>query len=342
MFRIGKVELDGHAVLAPMAGLTDRAFRSIARRCGAALVYTELIRARSVLEGGSKMWRLLDMGENEHPIGVQLYGGDPTILAQAAQRVADEVKPDIIDLNMGCPVPKIVSRGEGAALMRDPTLIGRLVRAVVDAVELPVTVKIRAGWDDSTINAVEVAQIIEDNGAKAVAIHARTRAMGHDGTPLWELLGDVRQRVDIPVLGNGGVFSAADAVAMRAQTGVDAVMVARGAVGNPWLFAQINEIWDGLEPSDPRYDSRRAIVDEHVRSVIDAFERAGLPSSEARACRYIRGHLIRYAAPLPGSAQFRRSLNGLNDHQSIMDALDRASRPLPNVAGEGRLLDPRS
>lgn len=325
---IGDLSIGGWALLAPMAGMTDRSFRTVCRDLGAALAYTELVSANSVLEAGANMWRLLDLGPEERPVGVQLFGDDPVRLAEAAVRVMEDVGPELIDLNMGCPVKKVVTKGAGAALMRDVPLVERLVRAVVDAVEVPVTAKTRSGWDDSNINAVEVAQAVEAAGGKAIGIHARTREQRHEGRVNLELLAEAKRSVGIPVIGNGGIMRAEDALVMKERTGVDAVMLARGAIGNPWIFSEIDALIDGRLYQRPPWPERRRVIVRHLDSVLADFAKNHRRDHEAAACSFVRGHLINYARELPGFPGFRRSLSELCDRGAIFAALDRAASPV--------------
>jgi len=319
--KIGHITIPEVAVLAPMAGFTDLNFRLLCKEQGCGLVYTELVSADCLLRGVRGSMRLVETDPRERPIGVQLYGADIDKLAEAARWVEEHVPCDLIDLNMGCPVTRIVSRGEGAALMRDPRLVERLVRAVSDAVSLPVTAKIRAGWKDGEINAVEVSRAIESGGSQAVAVHARTRAQKHEGTVDFSLLAAIKDAVSIPVLGNGGIRSAGDALAMREETGVDAVMVARGALGNPWIFRQIADAWEGLPTITPTDEERLTMLERHLRgSVLTSMQwshRAKLrASAEGRAVSGMRGHLLQYVSSTPGAHAFRQSLNDLHtvDH----------------------------
>jgi len=324
--KIGQNTIHEVAVLAPMAGFTDLNFRLICKEQGCGLVYTELVSADCLLREVRGSIRLVETDPRERPVGVQLYGADIHKLAEAARWVEENVPCDLIDLNMGCPVTRIVSRGEGAALMRDPRLVERLVRAVSDAVSLPVTAKIRAGWKDGEINAVEVSRAIEGGGSQAVAVHARTRAQRHEGAVDFSLLAAIKEAVSIPVLGNGGVRSATDALSMREQTGVDAVMVARGALGNPWIFRQISDAWHGRPTVAPTDEERLAMLERHLRGSVlssmqwsrKAKERA---SAEGRGVARMRGHLLQYVSATPGAQDFRKSLNDLN---TIEDALSAA------------------
>ena len=323
--KIGDISIPEVAVLAPMAGFTDLNFRLLCKEQGCGLVYTELVSADCLLRGVRTSMRLVETDPRERPIGVQLYGSDVDKLAEAARWVEENVPCDLIDLNMGCPVTRIVSRGEGAALMRDPKLVERLVRAVSDAVSLPVTAKIRAGWKDGEINAVEVSKAIEAGGSQAVAVHARTRAQKHEGAVDFGLLADIKRSVRIPVLGNGGIRSANDALTMREQTGVDAVMVARGALGNPWIFRQIADAWQGRTVDITRDDERLAMLERHLRGSVmtsrqwshKAREHA---SAEGRGVAGMRGHLLQYVSGTPGVQGFRRKLNDLHTIDAALAA----------------------
>jgi tRNA-dihydrouridine synthase B len=328
-FRIADIHVDSVAVLAPMAGMTDISFRMLCaeQRCG--LVYTELVHAGMLLQGSRRAMQNVETDPSERPVGVQLYGPDPAELAEAARWVEEHIPCDLIDLNMGCPVPKIVSRGAGAAIMRDPCLVERLVRAVADAVSLPVTAKTRSGWDDTQINAVEVGKAVEQAGGVALAVHARTRAQRHEGPVNWELLAEIKQALSIPVIGNGGVQDPAGALAMRRSTGVDAVMIGRGAIGNPWIFGQIDDAWHGRPVHAPTDAERRATLLRHLDAAQAGFERWAhqtktRSTAEGRAMAFLRGHLVRYMHGAPGEDGFRKLLNGLNTVEQVLAAADEA------------------
>jgi len=337
--RIGALQVDTIAVLAPMAGMTDSVFRRLCLEAGCGLVYTELVKADCLLRGLTPSLRNVETASGERPVGVQLFHHDPPTLAEAARWVEEHVECDLIDLNMGCPVPKVVTKGAGAALMRQPRLVEQLVRAVVDAVALPVTAKTRSGWDASDINAVSVAQAVEAGGGAAIAVHARTRAQRHEGPVDWDLLAEVKQSVSIPTLGNGGVEDPSDAIAMRDATGVDAVMVGRGALGNPWVFNAIAAAWDGREARAPSVEQRLSVIERHLRGTVEANLRwaarpGELKSAEAAAMRYVRGHLLRYVADAPGLASFKQRMPQLLEVDEVLEAVKEAWLTTP-AEGQG-------
>jgi tRNA-dihydrouridine synthase B len=334
VLQLGPLTISEPALLAPMAGLTDIVFRRLCQERACGMVFTELVRAECLARGDRRAMRMVETTPQERPMAVQLYHSEPEVLAEAARRVEAEVPCDAIDLNMGCPVGRVVSRGAGAALMRDPALVERLVAAVVNAVDLPVTAKTRAGWDDASRNAPDVARAVEAGGAAAITIHARTREQGHQGPVDFELLAKVREAVLIPVVGNGGIRSAREAVAMRQSTGVDAVMVGRGAIGNPWLFDEIAAAWCARPSPPPSVDERVDVVARHLQACADANLRwahrdRDRTTAMGRAVRYIRGHLVGYFRGSPGERAAIRSLNGLNTPEQVLDAVREAWLPRP-------------
>lgn len=337
---IAGLRLSSPALLAPMAGLTDVVFRDLCREHSCGLVYTELVRGDNILKGDRRSLRLLETGEAERPVGVQLYHHDPSVLADAARWVTDHVPCDLIDLNMGCPVPRVVTKGAGAALMRDPGLVERLVRAVTGATHLPVTAKTRSGWDEWERNAVDIAKAVEAGGGQAIAVHARTRAQRHDGPVDFPLLADVVQAVSIPTIGNGGILRPQDALAMHRQTGVAAVMVGRGALGNPWIFDGIAAAWDGRPVVEPTLPERLAMIRRHLEAARQANLRWARRESERddaeqRAARFVRGHLVGYVRGAPSEQRFKRRLNGLTEIDEVLEAVAQAWEVTPDEAQGG-------
>ena len=248
--KIGTVELSGQAVLAPMAGVTDFAFRELCRRCGAAFTTTEMVSARALTYGDLKSRELLWLSEEETPAAVQIFGHEPSVMAEAAQMAAELSGAAVVDINMGCPVGKIVKGGDGSALMKDPELAYRIVEAVVGAVPVPVTVKFRKGWDNGNVNAVEFARGCEQAGAAGLTVHGRTRAQLYAGRADWDIIREVKKAVTIPVTANGDVFSGEDAAHLLRYTGCDMVMIGRGCFGDPWIFGRANAAIEG-KPEPP-------------------------------------------------------------------------------------------
>ena len=297
--KIGNVEINGYACLAPMAGVTDRAFRELCVSFGAAYVMGEMVSSKGLVYKSEKSRELLVLSDDERPAAVQLFGNEPETMAQAAE-IALGYKPDIIDINMGCPAPKIALNGCGSALMKDPELCGRIVRAVKDVSPVPVTVKIRKGWDKNSVNAVEVAQICEAAGADAIAVHGRTREQQYMPSADWDIIRQVKRAVKVPVIGNGDVTSAALAAQMLEHTGCDMVMIGRGALGNPWIFREISMLIGHDRPSLPVSTAERITV--MLRHVSKMCEYKG----EAVAMREARKHAAWYLKGIKGAAALRK------------------------------------
>jgi nifR3 family TIM-barrel protein len=300
-FKIGRLTLANRVVAAPMAGITDRAFRDLAREMGAGLTCTEMISAQALIHGSRKTAWLLDIA-GEHPISVQLFGSDPLVLARAAQMVVD-AGADVVDLNMGCPTPKIVKHGEGCALMRDPQRAGEIVAAVAAAVSVPVTVKMRKGWDEGYPDAVVLARVAAAAGAAAVTVHGRLRAEFFSGQADWNIIRAVKNAVPIPVIGNGDVRSGKDAARMLDVTGCDAVMIGRAARGNPWIFRNVlHYLETGQELPPPTPDERVAMAFRHFDLLLRY-------KGEAKAVLEMRKHLAWYTRGLRGAARLRARLH---------------------------------
>lgn len=297
--KIGNVEIKGFASLAPMAGVADRAFRELCVRFGAGCVTSEMVSSKGLLYNDAKTEELMLLSDKERPAGIQLFGDDPAIMAQAAQK-AMKYKPDFIDINMGCPAPKICSNGCGSALMKNPPLCADIVRAVKKAVDVPVTVKIRKGWDAKSVNAVEVAVLCEQAGADAVAVHGRTRDQMYMPSADWGIIKQVKQAVRIPVIGNGDITSAQEAAQMLEHTGCDLVMVGRGALGNPWIFSQINAYISSetLLPAPSIYEKMR-VLSQHIRLLCEY-------KGEEHGMREARKHTAWYLKGFQGAAALRQ------------------------------------
>ncbi|WP_024832325.1 tRNA dihydrouridine synthase DusB [Ruminiclostridium josui] len=288
--KIGNVELENNIFLAPMAGVTDMPFRILCKEQGCGLVYTEMVSAKGMHYDDDKSNKLTLMHDIEKPGAVQIFGSDPEIMAEVADKL-NTSDAAIIDINMGCPAPKITKNGEGSALMKNPKLIGEIIRAVVSASKKPVTIKIRKGWDDSLINAVEIARIAEENGASAIAVHGRTREQYYSGKADWSIIRQVKEAVSIPVIGNGDVTGPKEAQKLFEETRCDAIMVGRGAQGNPWIFKKIIRfLEDGLIVPDPSPQEKIDTIIRHMNMLIDLKgERTGILEMRSHIAWYIKG-----------------------------------------------------
>ncbi|HEY5583752.1 MAG TPA: tRNA dihydrouridine synthase DusB [Ruminiclostridium sp.] len=288
--KIGNVEIENRVFLAPMAGVTDLPFRVLCKEQGCGLVYTEMVSAKGMHYNDKKSAQLTLLDEKEKPGAVQIFGSDPEIMAEVATKL-NESDASIIDINMGCPAPKITKNGEGSALMNRPELVAKIVRAVVNASQKPVTVKIRKGWDDITVNAIEIAQIAEENGASAIAVHGRTREQYYSGKADWDIIKQVKQAISIPVIGNGDVVGPKEAKRLLEETGCDAIMVGRGAQGNPWIFNQINKYLDeDIIISEPTPAQKIETIIRHMNMLIELKgERTGILEMRSHIAWYIKG-----------------------------------------------------
>ncbi|HAA75851.1 TPA: tRNA dihydrouridine synthase DusB [Candidatus Latescibacteria bacterium] len=297
---IGDVPIDGYTILAPLAGVTDRSFRILCRDQGASATVTEMVSAQGLASGSERSSEYLDFDGTEHPISVQVFGSEPDVMAEGA-RVIAEREPDLIDINCGCPVKKIVNRNAGAALMKDPVHLSKVIRSMVEAVSIPITLKIRSGWDKEE-NASVVARAAQDAGASAIAVHARSRSERFTGQADWDVITRVRQAVSIPVIGNGDVRDAEAARKMLEQTGCDLVMIGRWAIGNPWIFSQIERYLDSGTPvSSPSVSDRVETAIRHLRLSVAA---KGCP----KGVYELRRSLAAYIKPIPSAKGIRREL----------------------------------
>ncbi len=303
---IGGVKLDSPFVFGPMAGITDAPMRRLTRRLGASLCYTEMVSSKGLWYNDEKTWRLLYLYDDEGPTAVQLFGHEPEIMAAACEKIRD-LKNEVVDINMGCPVPKVFKNGDGSAMMLDPDQAGRVVEACVKTAGKPVTVKIRLGVDDEHINCVEMAKVLEQAGAAAVVLHARTREQFYSGEADWDKIAEVKDAVKIPVIGNGDVKSADDALRMMKETGCDYVMVARAALGDPWIFRELNAAWSGAEPPEkPSLEDKKVLMLEQLSDMCKL-------KGEYAAVREMRKVVGWYIKGLPGSAAVRGAVNQIDD-----------------------------
>ncbi|MGB8658560.1 MAG: tRNA dihydrouridine synthase DusB [Candidatus Zixiibacteriota bacterium] len=311
--KIGNLILSGKVILAPLSGVADTPFRLLAKRFGAGLVYTEMISAEGLMRGNTGSLRLLYFRDEERPIGVQIFGANPESMASACPSI-DRLKPDLIDLNFGCPVKKVVQKNGGAALLKDLRLLEKIVSAVTRSSRLPVTVKTRSGWDQNNLVAVQVAKIAENYGASAVTVHPRTQKDGYSNRADWDLIAQVKKEVNIPVIGSGDIFSPEDAKEMLDHTGCDAVMIGRGALGNPWIFSRTNRFLESGELlPEPSSEERMRVCLEHIAlSVKEKGEYAGLIT--------MRKHLIWYTKGMPRAKELRQQVFGLETLDQVKDA----------------------
>ncbi len=314
--KIGNVEIKSVACLAPLAGITDRAFREVCRSFGAGYGESEMVSAKALSFSDKKSFSLMELSENEHPCGIQLFGNEPSVMANAA-KLAKTAGADIIDINMGCPAPKIANNGTGSALMKNPKLCGEIVYAMKNAVDVPITVKIRKGFDDEHINAVEVAGRCAENGADAVIVHGRTRQQYYSGQCDLGIIKAVKNAVDVPVIGNGDVRDIKSAEKMLRETGCDAVMVARAALGNPWIFQILNEYFEkGNIIQPPSAEDKLKIMREHIELVCSyKGERMGMLQSRKQIAWYLKG--------FRGAAGFRNEAGRVTTLEDMYSLIDR-------------------
>lgn len=315
-WKIGSVEMENPFVLAPMAGVTDLPFRKLCKEQGAGLICTEMVSAKAISFHNKNTEALMEIDPSEHPVSLQLFGSEPDLMAEVAKSI--EERPfDILDINMGCPVPKVVNNGEGSALLKEPQLIGKIIRAVSGAVKKPVTAKMRIGFEGYSVDPVEIAKIMEDSGAAAIAVHGRTRQQYYSGQADWDTIRKVKEAVSIPVIGNGDVDSPEKAEALLKETGCDAVMIGRAVRGNPWIFRELNHYFlTGEKLPRPSSEEVREMILCHVRMQIEK-------KGEFTGIREMRKHVAWYTAGMRHSAGLRRESNLIADYQELEELLSR-------------------
>ncbi len=317
--RIGNVELEGNLILAPMAGVTDLPFRILCKEQGADLVYTEMISAKGIYYHNKNTEKLWEIAEKERPAALQLFGSEPELMADMAAQIEGR-NFDILDINMGCPVPKVVNNGEGSALMKNPELAGRIVKCISRRIGKPVTVKFRKGFHENHVNAVDFAKRMEDSGAAAVAVHGRTREEYYNGRADWGIIAEVKRAVSIPVFASGDIFTVQDAALCEKETGCDGLMLARGTRGNPWLFHQI-KAWQesGIYEEKPEFEEVLAMILRHGRMLMDF-------KGELMGMREMRKHVAWYTAGYRNSAAIRRRVNEVESYEGLCALCEDAGR----------------
>lgn len=313
--KIGNLELKNKVFLSPMAGVTDLPFRLICKEQGCGLLYTEMINGKALCYDDENTKKMLKIEEEEHPIAVQIFGSEPEFMGRAAE-IMNDYSNEILDINMGCPAPKVVKNGDGSALMKNPKLAEEVLKAVVKNSKKPVTLKIRKGWDDNSVNAVEIAKIAEDCGISALAIHGRTREQFYTGKADWDIIAEIKKNLSIPVIGNGDVFTIEDSINMLDKTGCDAIMIGRGAQGNPWIFKRINHYMNtGEILPEPTLNEKISTAIKHLKLAVEEH-------GEYVAVREMRKHIAWYLKGLRNSAKLRDEINKIEDYQEVVSKLE--------------------
>ena len=313
--KIGNLNLDNRVFLSPMAGVTDLPFRLICKEQDCGMLYTEMVNAKALCYDDQNTKKMLKIEEEEHPVAIQISGSDPEYMGGAA-KILNSYPNEILDINMGCPAPKVVKNGDGSALLKNPELAAKVLKAVVGNSEKPVTLKIRKGWDDTCINAVEIAKIAEDCGISAIAIHGRTREQYYSGKADWDIIRQVKENVSIPVIGNGDVFEVEDAINMLNQTNCDAIMIGRGAQGNPWIFKRINHYMQtGEILPEPTLEEKINTAKKHLKLAVEEH-------GEYVAVREMRKHIAWYLKGLRNSARVRDEINKIESYEEVVNKLE--------------------
>ena len=312
--KIGNLNLDNKVFLSPMAGVTDLPFRLICKEQDCGMLYTEMVNAKALCYDDKNTKKMLNIQPEEHPVAIQIFGSDPEYMGGAA-KILNSYPNKILDINMGCPAPKVIKNGDGSALLKNPELAGKVMRAVVENSEKPVTVKIRKGWDDTCINAVEMAKIAEESGVSAIAIHGRTREQYYSGKADWDIIREVKENASIPVIGNGDVFEVEDAINMLNQTNCDAIMIGRGAQGNPWIFKRINHYMQtGEILPEPTLEEKIDTAMKHLKLAVEEH-------GEYVAVREMRKHIAWYLKGLRNSARVRDEINKIESYEEVVNKL---------------------
>ena len=326
MWKIGNLKIDNRIVFAPMAGISNISYRKIIKEMGAGLIYSEMISNMGIVYNNQKTIDLLKIDESERPIAIQIFGSDVDSFVKAAKYVEDNIHPDIIDINMGCPVPKVALRSQaGSALLKNPDKIYEIVKAVKDNINTPISVKIRSGWDENHINAIEVGKLIEKAGASLIAIHARTRSQGYSGNADWNIIKELKENVNIPVIGNGDIKTIEDAKRMLEETKCDAVMIGRASLGNPWFIKECVEYVENNKIIEkPTYEERLNMIKRHFSLLKEN-------TTEKQALLEIRTHALWYIKYLPNSKEYKNRLNQVKSEKELYDIINEYSDKLKSI-----------